>query len=154
MIERFNPSDVHAPLGGYCHTIKVPAGSELVFVAGQVGADRDGITREGARAQMRQALANLVACLAAHGLTVGDVVRLTVFLTDQAHIPEMREERRAVFGTSMLPTSILLIVSGLAMPELLVEIDAVAARAVDSIARQAGGDIIGAPSDRGGSVCA
>ncbi|MCT9000610.1 RidA family protein [Chelativorans intermedius] len=107
MIERCNPSDVHAPLGGYCHTIKVPAGSELVFVAGQVSADRKGVTKEGVRAQTQQALANLVACLAAHELTIRNVVRLTVYLTDRAHIPEMREERRFVFGTSTLPTTTL-----------------------------------------------
>lgn len=130
MIDRLNPSDVHAPLGGYVHTMKVPAGTELVFVAGQVGADEAGAIRDGARAQTRQAFANLGACLAAHGMTFADVVRLTVYLTDAAYIPEMREERRAVFGTEDLPTSTLLIVSGLAMPELLVEIDAVAARAV------------------------
>jgi 2-iminobutanoate/2-iminopropanoate deaminase len=85
------------------------------------------------RAQTRQALANLEACLAAHGLTVRDVVRLTVYLTDRAYIADMREERRAVFGSSELPTSTLLIVSGLATPELLVEIDAVAARAAGDV---------------------
>jgi 2-iminobutanoate/2-iminopropanoate deaminase len=133
MIERLDPSNVHAPLGGYCHMIKVPAGSELVFVAGQVGVDREGGVGEGVRAQTRQALANLEACLAAHGLTVRDVVRLTVYLTDRAYIADMREERRAVFGSSELPTSTLLIVSGLATPELLVEIDAVAARAAGDV---------------------
>lgn len=138
MIERCNPSDLHAPLGGYCHTIKVPAGSELVFVAGQVGADREGVIKEGVRAQTQQALANLVACLAAHELTIGDVVRLTVYLTDRAHILEMREERRFV--------------SGLAMPELLLEINAVAARAVNGASRRAGRTIIGASSDLGGGV--
>lgn len=126
---RVNPSTVHAPLGGYAHTVRVPAGSDLVFVAGQVGAGRDGAIGQGVRAQTRQALKNLKACLAAQGLTTGDVVRLTVYLTDRAHIPAMRDERRAVFETSSLPTSTLLIVSGLASPELLVEIDAVAARA-------------------------
>jgi 2-iminobutanoate/2-iminopropanoate deaminase len=129
MIERVNPRDVHAPLGGYVHTIKVPAGSELVFVAGQVGADEAGVVKEGVRAQTRQTLVNLGACLSAHGLTFADVVRLTVYLTDAAFIAEMRDERRAAFGATELPTSTLLIVSGLAMPELLVEIDAVAASA-------------------------
>jgi enamine deaminase RidA (YjgF/YER057c/UK114 family) len=154
MIERINPSEVHAPLGGYCHTIKVPAWSELVFVAGQVGTDCEGNIKEGARAQTRQALANLVASLAAHGLTVGEIVRLTVYLTDRAHVPEMREERRAVFGASTLPTSTLLIVSGLAMPELLVEIDAVAARAVDDTAGRTGRTTVGTPSSPGGDVFA
>jgi len=37
-----NPRDVHAPLGPYSHTAVVPQGSELVFVAGQVGMRPDG----------------------------------------------------------------------------------------------------------------
>ena len=152
MIERLNPSDVHAPLGGYCHTIKVPAESELVFVAGQVGADREGAIVEGVRAQTRQALANLVACLSAHGLTVVDVVRLTVYLTDRAQIPAMREERRAVFGTNKLPSSTLLIVTGLALPGLLVEIDAVAASSIDGTEKQGGRTIAGTPIDYGGAT--
>ncbi len=128
MLERLDPTNVHTPLGGYCHTVKVPAGAELVYVTGQVGADPDGAITEDARTQTRQALANLTACLTAHGLTTDDVVRLTVYLTDREHIRAMSDERRAVFRTSALPTSTLLIVSGLAIPGLLVEIDAVAAK--------------------------
>src|SRR5690606_23149431 len=63
MIERLDPTRVHAPLGGYCHTIKAPSGSELGFVDGQVGTDREGLFADGARAQTRQALANVATCL-------------------------------------------------------------------------------------------
>ena len=126
-MRRKNPETVHPPLGGYSHTMRVPAGSELLFIAGQVGADRDGNVPQGAGPQTRQALANLSACLEAEGLSTRDIVRLTVYLTDARYIEDMRVERQAVFGTTELPTSTLLIVSGLAHPDDLVEIDAIAA---------------------------
>lgn len=54
-----------------------------------------------------------------------DVIRLTVYLTDQASIPGSMEARREWFSPPY-PASTLLIVSGLAKPEWLIEIDAVA----------------------------
>ena len=127
-MRRTNPEAVHPPLGGYSHAILVPAGSDMLFVAGQIGVDREGRVAEGAGAQTRQALANLRACLEAEGMSTRDIVRLTVYLTDAQHIADMRAERRAVFGSTELPTSTLLIVRALADPEYLVEIDAIAAR--------------------------
>ena len=126
MMHRTNPSDVHAPMGGYSHIVRVPAAADLLFVAGQVGVDPDGTILQGVRAQTKQALANLGSCLRAEGASFNDIVRLTVYLTDAGGIAEMAEERRAVFGRIALPTSTLLIVSGLARPDLLVEIDAIA----------------------------
>lgn len=128
-MQRNNPETIHPPLGGYVHTIRVPAGSDLLFIAGQVGADRQGRVPAGARAQTRQVFANLGACLEAEGLSFRDIVRLTVYLTDAAFIADMRAERQAALGGLEPPTSTLLIVSGLANPDYLVEIDAIAARA-------------------------
>ena len=42
MTEFSNPREVHAPVGPYSHTAVVPAGTELVFVSGQVGMRADG----------------------------------------------------------------------------------------------------------------
>ncbi len=126
-MNRRNPDTVHPPLGGYSHTIRVAAGSDLIFVAGQVGVDPEGRAMDGARAQTRQALANLGACLEAEGLGFRDIVRLTVYLTNAGDIADMRAERQAAFGSTDLPTSTLLIVNALAQPDLLVEIDAIAA---------------------------
>lgn len=125
-MKRINPADVHPPLGGYSHMISVPPGAGLLFLSGQVGVDRQGRVMEGVRGQTRQALANLVSCLEAAGMSVANVAKLTVYLTDAAGIPEMRDERRAVFGDADFPASTLVIVSGLAQPDLLVEVEAIA----------------------------
>ena len=63
-----NPRDVHAPVGPYSHTAVVPAGTELVFVAGQVGMSPDGSVPGAFAEQAELTFANLRACLAAHGL--------------------------------------------------------------------------------------
>lgn len=127
-MRRTNPATLHPPMGGYSHMIRVPAGSDLLFIAGQVGADRDGTVPDGSAAQAQRAFANLSACLEAEGMTARDVVRLTVYVTDRRYIEDVRIERLAMFGRQDLPTSTFLIVSGLAGSDLLVEVDAIAAR--------------------------
>jgi enamine deaminase RidA (YjgF/YER057c/UK114 family) len=94
--------------------------------AGQVGTAPDGSIAEGADAQIAQALANLGAILAAHGMTPANVVKTTVFITDRSLMDSLRTQRAAFFGDH-LPASTLLIVAGLADPRFLVEIEAEAA---------------------------
>ena len=128
MNEMSNPGSVHTPLGAYSHTAKVPAGSELLVVAGQVGIDAGGTLANGAREQAAQAFRNIAECLAAHGMDRGDIVRFQVFLTDPRFIEDYRAARRDVIGDDCKPPSTLLIVQGLATPDIVVEIEALAAK--------------------------
>ena len=129
MNECLNPGTVHAPLGAYSHTARVPGGSEWLVVAGQVGIDAAGTLASGPRDQAAQAFRNVLECLAVHGMGGGDIVKLTVFLTDGRFIEDYRAARREVIGDDHRPPSTLLIVQGLATPDILVEIEAFAARA-------------------------
>ena len=128
MNEMSSPSSVHTPLGAYSHTAKVPAGSDWLVVAGQVGIDAGGTLASGARDQAVQAFRNVVECLAAHGMDRGDLVKFQVFLTDPRFIEDYRAARREVIGDDHRPPSTLLIVQGLAAPDILVEIEAFAAK--------------------------
>jgi enamine deaminase RidA (YjgF/YER057c/UK114 family) len=69
-----NPRDVHAPVGPYSHTAVVPAGTELIFIAGQVGMRADGSVPGAFAEQAEVTFQNVRACLAAHGLGVEAVV--------------------------------------------------------------------------------
>lgn len=129
MNEMSNPSTVHTPLGAYSHTAKVSAGSDWLVVAGQVGIDAGGTLASGAQAQTAQAYRNILECLATHGMGPGDIVKFTVFLTDARFIEDYRAARREVIGDDHRPPSTLLIVQGLAGPDILVEIEAFAAKA-------------------------
>lgn len=128
MNECTNPESVHAPLGAYSHTAKVPAGSDWLVVAGQVGIDAGGALANGAREQAAQAFRNIVECLEANGMDRGDIVKFTVFLTDPRFIEDYRAARRDLIGDEHKPPSTLLIVQGLAAPDILVEIEAFAAK--------------------------
>jgi enamine deaminase RidA (YjgF/YER057c/UK114 family) len=122
-----NPSDVHAPVGPYSHTAVVPAGAELVFVAGQVGMRPDGTVPPSFAEQAALTFANLRACLAAHGLDVEAVVKLTVFIVGQQDFALLRAVREKHFGAHR-PTSTTMYVAGLATPQLLLEVEAVAVK--------------------------
>ncbi len=111
----------------YSQGIQVTDAGSLVFVSGQVGIDADGTPADGVAAQAVQAVANLHAVLAEAGMTPSDLVKLTIYLTD----PEDVGPFMAAAGGSLPqppPATTLLLVAGLAAPELKVEIEAVAAR--------------------------
>ncbi len=128
MNQTLNPKSVHAPVGVYSHSVSVPAGARWIAVAGQVGMNKNGRLAAGIRRQAEQAFRNVLACLRENGLRKQDLVRLTVFLTDARHIAEYRAARARVLGDALRPASTLLIVAGLASPDMLIEVEAWAAR--------------------------
>lgn len=124
-----NPDGVRVPGGAYTHTVEVPANARWLVISGQVGITPDGKILEGAEAQTEQCYKNLLACLKAHGMGKEDIVKFTVYLTDSRFIPGYRAARERMIGNDCKPTSTLVIVDGLAAPEMLVEIEAWAAKA-------------------------
>lgn len=123
-----NPTSIHKPLGKYHHTVKVADRAEWLAIAGQVGMDGDGKIGSGVREQSEQAFRNVVACLEANDMGKQDLVKLTVYLTDARFIGDYRAARTAIIGDDIQPASTLVIVSGLATPEFLVEVEAWAAK--------------------------
>ena len=128
MPELMNPDGVHPPLGGYHHCAIVPARAQWLTIAGQVGMAADGTLAEGFRAQAEAAFRNVLTCLEANGFAASDLARLTLYITDRANLEEMRAARVAVLGAEVKPPSTLLVISGLAAPEMLIEVEATAAR--------------------------
>jgi 2-iminobutanoate/2-iminopropanoate deaminase len=120
-----NPRDVHPPVGPYSHTAVVPAGTELVFISGQVGMRVDGTVPRGFAEQAEATFQNLRACLAAHGLGVDAVVKLGVFIVPGQDFQLLRAARERHFG-SHRPTSTSVYVPQLASPQFLLEIEAIA----------------------------
>ena len=124
-----NPKTVHKPLGAYTHTIEVSPNARWLVLAGQVGINRQGKLAEGARRQTEQTFRNILACLRANRMSKDDLVKFTIYLTDSRHIEDYRTARMRVLGESAKPTATLVIVDGLALPDMLVEIEAWAAKA-------------------------
>jgi enamine deaminase RidA (YjgF/YER057c/UK114 family) len=128
MNKNVNPKSVHAPVGVYSHTVSVAPGARWVAVAGQVGMSRRGVLAAGIRRQAEQAFRNVLACLRENGMGKQDLVKLTVFLTDPRFIAEYRAARARLLGDAVRPASTLLIVAGLASSDMLIEVEAWAAK--------------------------
>ena len=122
--QAIEPEGVAPPGGSYSHA--VAATGRLVMVAGQVGVDAEGnLAGWDAEAQARQAFRNLEAVLAAAGAGLGDVVKLTTFLTDAADAAAVGRVRSELFEPPY-PASSAVVVAGLLHPDWIVEIEAVA----------------------------
>jgi 2-iminobutanoate/2-iminopropanoate deaminase len=100
---------------------------QMIFVSGQVAMGPDGqmVGPGDIRAQTRQAFKNMAAVLAKAGAGLKDIVKITSFLTDENTFGEMLEGRREVFGAES-PASTAVVVKRLAIPGLLIEIEAIA----------------------------
>ncbi|MFE7134099.1 RidA family protein [Streptomyces sp. NPDC057638] len=115
-----------APGTGYSHVVW--GTGRFIAVSGQCAFDQDrAIVGVGdPEAQARQVFENIRRCLAAAGATLDDVLKLTYFVTDITHLPQIRTARNEVFDPSRLPASSAVQVAALIEPELLVEIEAFA----------------------------
>ncbi|WP_327066039.1 RidA family protein [Kitasatospora sp. NBC_01250] len=100
----------------------------LITVAGQIALDEHGelVGVGDPAAQAEQVFENIRRCLVAAGAGFDDVLKLTFFLTDLAHLPAIRAARDAVFDAERLPTCSALVVAALVRPEFLFEIEALA----------------------------
>ncbi|HEY3904296.1 MAG TPA: RidA family protein [Streptosporangiaceae bacterium] len=119
-----------APGRGYTHVV-IGTG-RVVAISGQVAFDSGGavVGVGDPAAQARQVFENLQRCLAAAGASFDDVIKLTYFVTDVAHMPAIRTVRDEFLGTSTgtgpLPASTAVQVAALVFPDLLLEIEALA----------------------------
>jgi len=120
-----NPAGM-APPSGYSYAVK--KSGTPVFISGQVAFDGDGkLVGEGdAAAQTEQVFKNLRTVVEAAGGTLDDIVKITVFVTDPAYRPAIGAARQKHFKEGHYPASTYLVVSALAVPSLLVEIEAIA----------------------------
>lgn len=133
-IKVLRPKELGQPIGMYSHGVVAPGG-ELVVVAGQVGMDGTGrLAGADVIAQTRQAFENVRAVLAAAGCTMRDIIRFQTFLTRAEDIEGFMQARRELYPTyfpdGTYPPNTLLVISRLVRPELLVEIEAMAAKPV------------------------
>ncbi|MGW0841989.1 RidA family protein [Streptomyces sp. NPDC002787] len=113
--------------------VSVGTGTKLVFIAGQVAWDAEGVTvGEGdLAAQVEQCYLNIATALAEVGGSFDDVARLTVYVVDWTpdKMPQLMEGIRrasAKLGVTPVPPATLLGVAALDIPDHLVEIEATA----------------------------
>lgn len=99
----------------------------LLFISGQAGADDGGRIVDGSfRAQGEQAFANLRRALEAGGSSLKDVLKVTIYVTDMGHFPDVVELRRKYF-TEPYPADTIAEITALYDPRAMIEIEAIAA---------------------------
>ncbi len=126
-VKRTNPDGLSRPTG-YSHVVEVTGPVKTIYVAGQVALDKDGnvVGARDMKAQTEQVFRNLETALAAAGAKFGDVVKMNTYITDMSKAPAVREVRARYFG-EVTPASTLVQVVALARPELMLEIEVIAA---------------------------
>jgi len=129
-IKILNPDSLGKPLGQYSQITRVKA-SEFLFIAGQVGADRDGKVAADFDAQCAQTFANIGAALSSQGAGFANIVVFTTYLVHSQDIPKFMAYRTRefpkLFAGGAYPPNTLLMIDRLVKEELLIEVSAVAA---------------------------
>lgn len=126
--QMYNPKTIHRPLGKYTHGVEAGGGARWLYVSGQVGIGPKGKLSRGLKGQCDRAWRNLMAVLKAADMEVNDLVKVTAYLTRPEDIVAYREVRDRFMGRAR-PASTLVVIAQLVSPDLLVEIEAVAAKA-------------------------
>jgi enamine deaminase RidA (YjgF/YER057c/UK114 family) len=123
--ERLNPPGVHTPQANYSLVARV---GNTLYISGQVPIDPAGnLVGKGEPAvQAEQCFRNIETIVKHFGGDLANVEKLTTFITNWSWRAPVGQVRDRFFGTESPPASTLVVISGLASPDFLVEIEAVA----------------------------
>lgn len=116
------PADASLP---YSPAVLASGAVRTLYISGQVGIDAAGKVPADFEGQVRAAFANLEQVLAAAGMGLGDLAKVTAFLTDPADYAAYGPLRTELLKGHK-PASTLVIAAALARPEWRFEIEAVA----------------------------
>lgn len=129
-IVTFNPDSLPAPFKNrFSHGKLIPANAEWLFTAGQTGVDVDGTIGATIEEQADLAMRNLHNIVKEAGMDSADVIKMTIYYINPAHLPVIVAARNKYFGEDFRPASTAVGISALARPQYLVEVELVAARA-------------------------
>jgi 2-iminobutanoate/2-iminopropanoate deaminase len=127
-VAKINPPSVAPPIGAYSHMAVVPPGYRMLYVAGQLGNRPDGTLAGTIEDQAIQALENIRLVLAAENAKPADIVKLTVYAAARpTNMAAITAKRAELFKGATPPPVTWVYISGLARPEYLIEVEAIAA---------------------------
>lgn len=125
-LERLNPEGMHRS-PAFTQVIAVSQPGKLIFVGGQNGVNKEGkIVGGDVGSQAEQSFRNVLTALKAAGATLGDVVKMTIYLVQGQPIREAFAAVQPLLVGSPPPTLSVIVVAGLANPAFLIEIEAMA----------------------------
>lgn len=128
MTHKIHDIGVAARIGTYSDCIEESPNQRWLFTSGTPGMDAAGELPGDITAQAELAWGHILTMLDRAGMAVGDLVKITQYLTRAEDIPAYAKVRARMLGDAR-PASMMLVVAALPRPEFLLEIEAVAARA-------------------------
>lgn len=126
MSRPITPAGIRPPFARYSHAVEVPAGHRLLFCSSQLGIGPDESVPGTVEGQTERCFENIRAILAEAGMDLSHIIRINAFVTRREHLKGYMAARDR-YVADPPPASTLMIVSGFARPDFLVEIEVVAA---------------------------
>ena len=128
MLKTRNPSNIAPPAAMYSHSVEVPPNARWLVTAGQVGVTPEGEVPEGFEAQHDLIWQNTLKVLADAGFGPEHIVRLNVYSTDPDGLKYMKGHREKYLAPGHVPASTWVVISQLANPKWVVEMEPIAAK--------------------------
>lgn len=125
ILRPINAHDAPQPVGGYAQSVEVTGASRLLFISGQIPADKEGQVPEDFESQARLCWKNVIAQLNAAGMTLDNLVQVRIFLSDRKYTADYRKVRIEVLEGRQV--GLTTIITGIFDEKWLLEIEAVAA---------------------------
>ncbi|PPR76726.1 MAG: hypothetical protein CFH01_01863 [Alphaproteobacteria bacterium MarineAlpha2_Bin1] len=123
-----NPKTLPKPEGKWSHAIEVPTASRTLYIAGQAGYDSNGILPLTFAEQAENTYSNIVRVLEDANMSVEDLVMGTIYMIEEkTNLDILIKASKKHFGKHAWAGT-LIYVKSLAYPELLLEINAIAAK--------------------------
>jgi 2-iminobutanoate/2-iminopropanoate deaminase len=105
-----NPTDgIYAATDDYVHALEVRGPARMLFVAGTMGLDAQGVAGASLERQLELVWSNLRTILASAGMTVDNIVRLTSYLRDVAYVEANGAARVKALGERRIPTTAIIV---------------------------------------------
>jgi enamine deaminase RidA (YjgF/YER057c/UK114 family) len=131
-VKRYNPSEWTK--GRFSEVVTVNGPGKTIYLAGIGAEDENGPAGASAPIlhlgnpyeQCRYAYDKIKRLLAAHGATLADAVKQVVYVTDIRYQADVAKCRREAYGAGPIPANTFLVISALAIPGMLLEIDVTA----------------------------
>lgn len=120
-----NPKNIIQPGGPYSQAVLSPASGQLLHISGQVAIRLDGSVPADFAEQAELVWTNLSEVLREADMEISHLLKVVTYITDAALLPRLGPVRAKFLGENR-PASTLLVVSALARPEWLIEVEAVA----------------------------
>jgi enamine deaminase RidA (YjgF/YER057c/UK114 family) len=125
-MKHITPRGIRPPFARYSYGVEIPPGYRVLICSGQLGVSADDTIPPTIEAQTHLCFRNIAAVLKNAGMSLADLVRINAYVVSREHLKGYMSVRDEYISDPP-PASTLMIVSGFARPEFLVEVEVIAA---------------------------